>query len=625
MKKLLSLIAALFICTTTFCQAGKEVDSLLKALDAEVVDSNALRTLNRIGYFYIDNNPTKAITYFEQSAALAKKINNTLRLGNAYYDLGFCYLLKSDYEKSLHYYQQSEKLYTQLSDKRRLANAYMSIGNVFFQNKSFGKSTEYYNYAEKIILQTKDSNQLSTLYSERGLVYDQLKKYDSSLLYLQKAATIANLIKDDGMYINTLSNIGLAYKHINNIPLALQYFDTVLKRYNAQPETPQDYIAALYNNIGATQAQAGNYPAAITAFNKSIACAKAAGTTGIVMENYRNMADMYAAMKDYQLQSECQSKYYNLKDSIFSADNKNQLTQLEADYQVEKKNISLVKQEAETIKQKSQRNLFIIVAIGAALLLAGLGFFYRRIKQNNKLLQEKNTKISQQKEELQTLNHVKDRLFSVISHDLRNPLTTLKSYLSLADDPTLPTEQKDGFKKQTILSVSQTSNMLDNLLTWANMQLKNTTPVLTQVILEDCIDDAIGTATAQAAQKNIQIHKKIETETAIAEHNILEIALRNIITNAVKYSHTGGSITIITTRQQQQVQVVVKDEGIGMSRAQMDELLNNEAESTAGTAGEKGSGLGLFLVKELLHKIDAVLLIESELGKGSKFIIELPA
>jgi two-component system, NtrC family, sensor kinase len=169
MKKIFLLLTALFFYTALFCQAGKAVDSLLKALDAETVDSNALRTLNRIGSYYIDNNPAKAISYFERSAELAKKLNNTLRLGNAYYDLGFCYLLKSDYDKSLNYYQESEKIYTRLNDKRRLANAYMSMGNVFFQNKSFDKAREYYNNAEAIVVQTKDSGQLGPCTVSGGL------------------------------------------------------------------------------------------------------------------------------------------------------------------------------------------------------------------------------------------------------------------------------------------------------------------------------------------------------------------------------------------------------------------------------------------------------------------------
>jgi signal transduction histidine kinase len=258
-------------------------------------------------------------------------------------------------------------------------------------------------------------------------------------------------------------------------------------------------------------------------------------------------------------------------------------------------------------------------------LLAALAFFYKRIKQNNVLLQDKNVQINKQKDELQTLNQVKDRLFSVISHDLRNPLVTLKSYLLLTDNASLPEEKKEQYKKQTHQAVSQTSNMLDNLLAWANMQIKNTKPAIVSLQIDDCIDDAIGAVKAQAAQKNILIEKNSTVSSVLGDANILEIALRNIITNAVKYSHANSTISISTLAANSATLITVTDTGIGMSQQQVTELLNNETESTAGTKGEKGSGLGLFLVKELLQKINAQLLIESEPGKGSRFIIKLPA
>lgn len=625
MRKWIMLFAALLFYTVTQSQATRQVDSLLKALDNETIDSNRVRTLARIGSYYTDNNPGKAITYFEQAAELAEKINVPLRLANAHYDLGFCFLLKSDFDKSLAHYLQSEKIYVQLNDKRRLANAYMSIGNVFFQTKDLAKANTYYNNAEAIILQSKDSGQLCSLYSERGIVYDHSLQYDSALAYLGRSLQVARLTNNTPMVANALSNIGLTFKHKNNTALALQYFDSTMRMYEQDPETPKDYIAALYNNIGATQAQAGHYAAAIAAFNKSVQFAQQAGTLSIEMENYRNMADMYANMKAYQQQSVYLGKYYNLKDSLFSNDSKNQLTQLEADYQLEKKNTSLAKQAAETNRQKGQRNLFVMIAIGAILLLGTLAFFYRRIRQNNRLLQDKNKQIQQQKDELQALNQVKDRLFSVISHDLRNPLATLKSYLSLAADPNMAAEQKESFRQKTMLSVSQTSHLLDNLLTWANMQLKNTKASITTIDLADCVEDALGAVAAQAAEKNIRIQKEIQAATALSEHGIVEIALRNLVTNAVKFSHAGSSIQVRSVAENGQVLLIVQDEGIGMNEAQLAVLLNSHAESTVGTSGEKGSGLGLFLVKELLQKIDASLRAESEVGKGTRFTIVLPA
>jgi signal transduction histidine kinase len=310
---------------------------------------------------------------------------------------------------------------------------------------------------------------------------------------------------------------------------------------------------------------------------------------------------------------------------LYNTDTKNKITELEADYQIEKKNISLVKQEAETNKQKNQRNIFILIALGTAILLGTLAFFYRRIKQNNALLQQKNIQINKQKNELQTLNHVKDRLFSIISHDLRNPLVTLKSYLTLSDNHTLTEEKKEAFKKQTNQAVSQTSSMLDNLLVWANMQIKNTNPAITTIELEDCIDDAIGAARAQATQKNISFIKNIEVANAASDFTILEIALRNIITNAVKYSNATSEIKISTNKNNDYTFISIKDEGVGMTKEKIEELLHSDIESTTGTQGEKGSGLGLFLVKEVLQKINANLVIESEVRKGSNFIIQLPS
>ena len=158
-------------------------------------------------------------------------------------------------------------------------------------------------------------------------------------------------------------------------------------------------------------------------------------------------------------------KYYSIKDSLFDNDNKLKLVELENDYQLEKKNALIAKQEAETIKSKNQRNIFIAIAISTLLLAIILGLFYRRI-------QKKNIQISQQKEELQQLNQVKDRLFGVLSHDLRNPLVTLKTYFLMLSNSNISAEKKEKYTTQTLKSVNYTSDLLDNLLAWANSQFK---------------------------------------------------------------------------------------------------------------------------------------------------------
>jgi signal transduction histidine kinase len=621
-KFLLSLL--LVISSSIALAQSRQVDSLLKALDTETADSNRLRIYSRIAEYYVDNNYTKAIDYYTKALETAKKIDHKLAVANSYYSIGYCYLIKGDYDKSLENYLQSVRIYEELKDSRRLTNAYLSIGNVYNQNKNDQKTDEYYAKAKKLIDISNDSSVLNSFLAERGIQFDQRKQFDSALAYLQKAHQIAVAVKDDYFIASSLSNIALTYKHQAKTDLALQYFDSVLIMFKAM-DAPLDNFAATYNNIAATYAQARNYAKAKEAFDKSIAFAKETGGRNVELENYRNLSDMYGDMKNYEQQNIFLKKYYNLKDSLFTADNKNQLTQLEADYHLEQKNGEIVKKDIEVQKQKSERNVFIIIALAAALLLSTLAIFYSRIRKKNKLLEEKNIQINQQKDELQTLNNVKDRLFSIISHDLRNPLVTLRTYLSLADNDALPAEKKQQFKTQTMQAVLQTSDMLDNLLAWANLQIKNTKANITPVNVNDAVQDAINIVQAQAQQKNIAIQKDIQAAVVLADEHILAIALRNILTNAVKYSNEGQHIFITSLKENEQVSLSVTDEGVGMTAEQLQQLQQSESESTKGTQGEKGSGLGIFLVKELLTKTYGHLIIKSEKDKGSSFIINLPA
>ncbi|MEO6731527.1 MAG: tetratricopeptide repeat-containing sensor histidine kinase [Ferruginibacter sp.] len=624
-RLLLQVLFFIFCPLAAVTQTNKTVDSLLIALDTEKADSNRMMLYRRIGTYYTDNNAGKAIGYIEKSQEIAKKLNRPLLIANNYYSIGFCYLVKGNFNKSLENYFQSIRIYETLKDSFRLSNAFMSVGNLYGQNKNFQKTIEYYDKAQLLIEAQKDSAQLSGILGQRGILYDQQLQYDKAIDYLRQALLIARIMKDDYMITNTLSNIGLTYKHQKKTPEALQFFDSVITAYKTTKDVPVDNYAAIYNNIAAAHSQAGNYPKAKEAFDKSIQYALQAGSPFIEMENYNNLADMYGTMKSFELQTIFLKKYYNIKDSLFTADNKNQLTQLEADYQVEKKNVELQKKDAEVIRQKSQRNISIIIAIAIAVILTTLAFFYRGIKKNNRVLLQKNILINHQKNELETLNQVKDRLFSIISHDLRNPLVTLRSYLSLADDVRLSTEKKELFKRTTMQAVSQTCDMLDNLLVWANLQIKNTEAAVEPLDVNDCVNDVLNTVQQQANQKEVTIKTNIEAVVALGDHTILTIALRNILTNAIKYSPAATTVYLHSLKKAHEIHIMITDEGIGMTNEQLQQSARNQTDTTRGTHNEKGSGLGIFLVKELLQKINGHLLIESEKDKGSCFTIVLSA
>jgi signal transduction histidine kinase len=626
------ILFSLAVNFSLYCDDRKGLDSLLKLLNSTVIDTTQQKLNRKIGEFYLYNNNKKAIDYFETSNRIAIKLDDKLAMANNLYSIGFCYLQLGNYDNSLKNYLHAISYYEQLDENSRLSKALMSVGNVYGAIKNNKKSNEYYDLAEGLINKLNDKHQASYILSERAIALDKQGDFEQALKYLKRTLDMAKSNNDKDMERATLVNIALTLKHQNNTELALNYCQTALKQYESDPQTPNDIYASVYNNLASIYSQAGNFELAKSAFDKSLNYTFQGNFKEIELENYRNLADLFGKSSDFQTQNLYLKKYYQLKDSLFSNETKNQLTQIESDYQIDKKNIEIVKRDAEVKIQRSQRNLFIILSIAATLLLSGLVYFYNKIRKNNQLLTNLNVQINKQKDELQTLNQVKDRLFSIISHDLRNPLITLRSYLQLSDNESLSADKKLMFKNQTMEAVSQTGNLLDNLLVWANMQIKNTRPNIVPINIDECIGDVLGVLHLSADQKKVKIHEKYyskntdeENHIALADFEVLAIALRNIITNAIKFSNENSNIYIDVFKIKNKVNISVKDEGIGLSQVQINEINLNQNASSSGTNGEKGSGLGLFLVKELLKKINAELNIESELGKGSTFTVVLPS
>ena len=251
-------------------------------------------------------------------------------------------------------------------------------------------------------------------------------------------------------------------------------------------------------------------------------------------------------------------------------------------------------------------------------------YHYRRIKHKNSQLANQNIQINTQKDELQNLNTVKDRLFSIISHDLRSPLSALKTYHIMSENDTMAIDKKEKYKTKTWQAINSMTDMLDNLLIWANAQIKGGSADIKSFSLRESVGDTISEVKAQSDKKNISIINKVDIDQVNTDNSIISIAVRNLLTNAIKFSNPGDTVIISSTVQNNKLMLSVEDNGIGMTPEKIQELNANDIESALGTAGEMGSGMGLFLIKELLDKIDGKLSVQSESGVYSRFTIEVP-
>lgn len=234
-------------------------------------------------------------------------------------------------------------------------------------------------------------------------------------------------------------------------------------------------------------------------------------------------------------------------------------------------------------------------------------------------------KIIENNKALVNLNNEKDKLFSIIAHDLKSPLGSLNQILAMLAEGQLSKEEFDTLVSKISKNASESSYLLDNLLQWSQSQMKGFKIVRKQLNIHALIQEKIDAATFASAQKNIEIINNCPKEiTAVADENMVGIVLRNLLSNAIKFSYKNSKITINVLQENAFVKVIIEDSGIGIADEEMPALFDNIAYTKPGTDNEKGTGLGLVLCKEFIEKNGGQIGVESPIGKGSIFYFTLP-
>jgi two-component system sensor histidine kinase/response regulator len=245
--------------------------------------------------------------------------------------------------------------------------------------------------------------------------------------------------------------------------------------------------------------------------------------------------------------------------------------------------------------------------------------------QQIQLTQQKN-ELEQKGKELHTLNQTKEKLFSVIAHDLRSPIASLKSCLQLYEDEIITKEEFDTVTQQLTLQVDTLYNTMDTLLQWSHTQLDgihaHPKPTLLKLLVSKCITLLQHNAKAKAIHIEQQVPDNV---VALVDPNHLKVVVRNLLSNAIKFSYENSSIQVGCKLAGDVVELYVKDEGTGIQSEQLPTLFSSKVHSERGTSNETGTGLGLTLCHEFITKNNGSISVISEAGKGSTFTISIPS
>ncbi len=320
-----------------------------------------------------------------------------------------------------------------------------------------------------------------------------------------------------------------------------------------------------------------------------------------------------------------------IKERMLNAEKTGQVAEMQARYDAGVKDQQIIVQQ-ETIRQNRRQRLGLW---GGMALLFGVGSAafagLRRSRRLNRKITTQQQQLVAQKAELQRMNETKDRLFSLIGHDMRMPLNSLMAYATLLDQQgDLPPEKIKKYNTDLRQSLGYTTVLMENLLHFAQTQMQAMQPRPETIALEPVLNRTLMLLGPALEQKNIGLRTHYDGDTtAFADEDMTDVILRNLLSNAIKFSNPGGCITIsVKPCADAAVCCTIQDQGTGM-HPELTALWNAPAvplpvRSRLGTQEEKGAGLGLMLSKTFAALMGGHLFAESAEGKGSSFSLQLP-
>ncbi|MFW5915843.1 MAG: sensor histidine kinase [Bacteroidota bacterium] len=305
----------------------------------------------------------------------------------------------------------------------------------------------------------------------------------------------------------------------------------------------------------------------------------------------------------------------------------------------EKNGMELLKiHKLEIISPQNIGNYMIIVALLVILILTLAILIYNRFKlkkRNNRKLEEKNKQLKEANERLRDseytqreLNATKDKLFSIIAHDLKNPFQALFgiSEALYRNMDSMNKEETKEYCKTIYESSNNLYNLLENLLQWSRTQLGNLKLNPESLNINEVTEEIIDLLRINIEEKNIQVNNKINVgTTAYADRNVFGTIMRNLLSNAIKFTAENGRVALHATTESDHTLISVSDTGQGISKEHLDNLFRVKSNHyTKGNSNGQGTGLGLILCKELVEKSNGKIWAESTPGEGSTFKFTLP-
>ncbi|HZL09847.1 MAG TPA: tetratricopeptide repeat-containing sensor histidine kinase [Prolixibacteraceae bacterium] len=681
------LFFLIFVTTLAQNSEQSQIDSLHSRNLIEKDKKEQVSNYNQIAYFFGGFNTDSSLFYSQKAMALANEIkyNQGLAIAHSYTARGL--VEKSQFKLALENYVFALNLFITEKDSINILDCYRGMSYVASFGASQLKSLDYNLKALNLAEILKDTGSLSIIYNNIGTIYKRLDNYDLALTYFGKSLALKETKSNLGDLAISYSNVGVLkvekekfkeaeadyqkilellpkinneyvlpylylslsgyYNGISNFALSKMYID---KASTLCAKNGYSHIQArLYRRQAEMLLKQKRFQESIQFFDKCLQLSKSIGVNEEFPEIYKLKAEAYSSIGNLQ------EAYKSLKmanisnDSLKSSKVAGFLEEFEIqnrENELEQKKLeqALKDQQFEntSIRMKNRFEFAILAIVLLIVLMVIVLYFLLKIKKNNeilfsqnKIIQDQKTqletnvmKLQEREDNLRTLNATKDKFFSIIAHDLKSPFNSLLGFNEMLIDEIQHKNYAsvEKYANHIDLVLNQSYALLTNLLDWSLDKTGGMKFCREKIILNDLLTEVsdyfskiapnITITTDVGAAGNLEI---------FADRNMLKSVIRNLMSNAIKYTPDKGSIKIIVSSIRKETKISIVDTGIGIKAEAINKLFRlEESVSTIGLHNEKGTGLGLLLCKDFVEKHKGRIWVESEPGKGSSFSFTIP-
>jgi signal transduction histidine kinase len=633
----------LFICFALFLFSSGalksqfiSVDSLENRLKRDLPETERVNILYQLSRELVYVDPSRALSLAEESRDLAIKIGSKIDEAYAYRIISSVYSDQNYYSLAMSEGLKSLHIFEAIGDTLGIANYYITLGNLY-RIQNFHNKSAYYHRLSYEYFKTHGPEfrfAITALnYGEELFYLDSLEKAKKLLL---QSITINN--RFDNMSAQTFSYkaMGLIYNKLKQYDSAEYYFKSAIELSkklgeNSQKKATTESMFALANLYQSLNMEQKHLDMLKEVESYSLKYNQSKQLAHI----YLDLMEYYAKMDNISETSRYISSYKNLTDSLENASALDRELMLSTVYRTIKVGVENEYLEKKQVDSNQliyeQRIYLVLMTILAVLALLAIIFVLRAKRKLSRAyfeLDKQKEQIKDKSEELEKLNETKDKIFSIVSHDLKSPLHSLLSFSELVKNHYKELSEKEIIEMMQHLNenVNATLKMTENLIEWGKLQMKVAIINPSSFDVNEICTELIEVYRANAEDKNIiLINETLKPSYVYADYNHVHLIIRNLINNALKFTEKGGTVRVKAVEQKEITLIEVSDSGIGIDEEVLAKLFKLKTTTTVGTLGEKGTGLGLMLCNEYALKNQGNILVESTINEGSRFELRLPS